>query len=131
MLRADDLVWVHDYHLIPLGACLRDAGARQRLGFFLHVPFPHIEVMRTLPVYGELMRALLAYDALGFQTARDLASFQSCVRELWGPGAIALGRRHRGRGQTHARRGDSDRRRRRRRAARSHRSAVAARPCSR
>ena len=88
MLRDDDLVWVHDYHLMPLGQSLRAAGARQRLGFFLHIPFPHIEVLRTLPVYGELMRALLAYDTIGFQTARDLASFRSCVRELWGPGAI-------------------------------------------
>jgi trehalose 6-phosphate synthase len=87
MLREDDLVWVHDYHLIPLGQSLRAVGVRQRLGFFLHVPFPHIEVLRTLPVYGELMRALLAYDSLGFQTARDLESFRSCVRELWGPGA--------------------------------------------
>ena len=88
LLREDDLVWVHDYHLIPLGQNLRAVGVRQRLGFFLHVPFPHIEVLRTLPVYGELMRALLAYDSLGFQTARDLESFRSCVRELWGPGAI-------------------------------------------
>ena len=86
LLREDDLVWVHDYHLIPLGQNLRAVGVRQRLGFFLHVPFPHIEVLRTLPVYGELMRALLAYDSLGFQTARDLESFRSCVRELWGPG---------------------------------------------
>jgi trehalose 6-phosphate synthase len=91
MLRADDLVWVHDYHLIPLGQRLRALGARQRLGFFLHVPFPHIEVLRTLPVYGELMRALLAYDTLGFQTTRDLESFYSGVRELWGPGAIGPG----------------------------------------
>jgi trehalose 6-phosphate synthase len=88
MLRDDDLVWVHDYHLIPLGLCLRDMGARQRLGFFLHVPFPHIEVLRTLPAYGALMRALVAYDTIGFQTERDLASFRSCVRELWGPGAL-------------------------------------------
>jgi len=88
MLRDDDLVWVHDYHLIPLGESLRTAGVKQRLGFFLHVPFPHIEMLRTLPVYGALMRALLAYDSIGFQTARDLESFHSCVRELWGPGAI-------------------------------------------
>ena len=89
MLRADDLVWVHDYHLIPFGRCLREIGVRQRLGFFLHVPFPHIEVLRTLPVHRELMSAFLAYDTLGFQTARDLDSFHSCVRELWGPDAIS------------------------------------------
>ena len=88
MLRSDDLVWVHDYHLMPLGQRLREAGARQKLGFFLHIPFPHIEVLRTLPAYPELMRALLAYDAIGFQSARDLEGFHSCVRELWGAGAI-------------------------------------------
>ncbi|HEX9771900.1 MAG TPA: trehalose-6-phosphate synthase [Steroidobacteraceae bacterium] len=89
LLRQDDLVWVHDYHLIPLAQYLREAGARQRVGFFLHVPFPQIEVLRTLPVYGDLMRALVTYDTLGFQTLRDLESFRSCVLELWGPGAIA------------------------------------------
>ncbi len=39
LLREDDVIWVHDYHLIPLAAELRALGCRQRIGFFLHVPF--------------------------------------------------------------------------------------------
>jgi trehalose 6-phosphate synthase len=84
LLQPDDLVWVHDYHLIPLAQCLREAGATQPIGFFLHIPFPHIEALRALPVYGELMRALLDYDLLAFHTERDVDCFRSAVTDLWG-----------------------------------------------
>jgi trehalose 6-phosphate synthase len=87
LLRDDDLVWVHDYHLIHLGKELRERGMKQRLGFFLHIPFPHIEALRALPVWPDLVRGLLAYDLVGFQTARDLACFRSAVSELLGPTA--------------------------------------------
>ncbi len=79
LLRPDDVVWVHDYHLVPLGGELRERGATQPLGFFLHIPFPHLEALRALPGWEELVRGLLAYDLVGFQTARDLASFRSAV----------------------------------------------------
>lgn len=88
LLQPDDLIWVHDYHLMPLAARLRDGGASQRMGFFLHIPFPNIEVLRALPVYDELVQALLAYDVLGFQTANDLAAFHSAVELLWGRSAL-------------------------------------------
>jgi len=39
LLQPQDLVWVHDYHLIPLGRLLRESGLRQPIGFFLHIPF--------------------------------------------------------------------------------------------
>ena len=55
LLEPDDIVWVHDYHLIPLAAALRRAGARQAIGFFLHVPFPNFDVLRALPCYAELL----------------------------------------------------------------------------
>ena len=87
LLRDDDLVWVHDYHLIPLGSELRERGARSPLGFFLHIPFPHVEALRTLPGYEQLVRDLLAYDLVGFQTARDLACFRSAVAEVLGSAA--------------------------------------------
>jgi trehalose 6-phosphate synthase len=83
LLQADDLVWVHDYHLIPLAQKLRECGARQPLGFFLHIPFPNIEVLRVLPVYAELLQALLDYDLVGFQTRTDLESFRNAVRQVW------------------------------------------------
>jgi len=86
LLRPDDVIWVHDYHLIPLAAELRRAGINQPIGFFLHVPFPDIEVLRVLPVYKELLRALCAYDVVGFHTKRDLRSFNEAVeqREIGG-----------------------------------------------
>jgi trehalose 6-phosphate synthase len=87
-LRGDDLIWVHDYHLIPLAQNLREGGAKQPIGFFLHIPFPHIEALRALPVYGELMRALMDYDFIGFQTERDLDCFRSAVVDLWGHEAV-------------------------------------------
>jgi trehalose 6-phosphate synthase len=88
-LLPDDLVWVHDYHLFPLARFLRELGARQPLGFFLHIPFPHIEALRALPVYDELMRSILDYDLVAFQTERDLECFRSAAADLWGHSAIA------------------------------------------
>jgi trehalose 6-phosphate synthase len=88
LLRDDDLVWVHDYHLIPLGRDLRQRGVREPLGFFLHIPFPHVEALRALPVYDELVRNLLAYDLVGFQTEQDLECFRSAVADVIGPSAL-------------------------------------------
>ncbi|NJO12389.1 MAG: hypothetical protein HC872_01740 [Gammaproteobacteria bacterium] len=89
LLRADDLIWVHDYHLIPLGARLRELGVRSPIGFFLHVPFPHIETLRVLPTHAELVRDLASYDLLGFQTQSDLASFHSAAERMFGAAALA------------------------------------------
>ena len=88
LLRADDLVWVHDYHLIPLAAQLREQGVRAPVGFFLHVPFPHYEVLRALPVHRELLHALLAYDVLGFQTEVDRQAFLGAARAVWGRACV-------------------------------------------
>ena len=86
-LRPLDRIWVHDYQLIPLGEELRALGVKQRVGFFLHVPFPHFEVLRALPKVAEIVRALLAYDLVGFQTETDRASFLDAVRLIYGAGA--------------------------------------------
>ena len=84
VLEPGDLVWIHDYHLIPLGRMLREHGLRQPLGFFLHIPFPHYEVLRALPVHAELLRDLCAYDVVGFQTENDLNSFRDSIEYVWG-----------------------------------------------
>ena len=89
LLDTDDVVWVHDYHLIPLARILRERGVRLPIGFFLHTPFPHYEVLRALPVYAELLRDLCAYDIVGFQTANDLNSFRDSIRYVWGPESVA------------------------------------------
>jgi trehalose 6-phosphate synthase len=88
LLQPDDVIWVHDYHLIPLGRRLREIGVKQPIGFFLHIPFPHIEMLRTLPTYAELVRDLLSYEVVGFQTDNDLRSFMSCVEYLFGADVI-------------------------------------------
>ena len=49
MLLPQDLVWVHDYHLIPLAEELRRLDRTQPIGFFLHTPFPAAELLRVLP----------------------------------------------------------------------------------
>ena len=88
LLRPDDLIWVHDYHLLPLAQSLRERGVTQPIGLFLHVPFPGVEVLRVLPVYGELLQAMLCYDVVGFQTESDLNGFLSTVSALWGAQAV-------------------------------------------
>jgi trehalose 6-phosphate synthase len=88
LITPDDVIWVHDYHLIPLGRRLRELGVRRPLGFFLHIPFPNIEMLRVLPGYAELLRDLTSYDVVGFQTQNDLRSFQSGIEQLCGPEAL-------------------------------------------
>ncbi len=75
LLKQDDIIWVHDYHLIPLGEELRRSGVSQRMGFFLHIPFPAMEIMTALPSHRSLIRSLCAYDLVGFQTENDLRAF--------------------------------------------------------
>jgi trehalose 6-phosphate synthase len=76
MLRPRDLVWVHDYHLIPFGAAMRRLGWPEPIGFFLHTPFPAAEMLRLVPNHRELVEALCAYDLVGFQTVTDLEGFR-------------------------------------------------------
>jgi trehalose 6-phosphate synthase len=79
LLRSDDLIWVQDYHLIPCGAELQRLGASQKMGFFMHIPWPSAELVITLPEHLALVRALFAYDVVGFQTYRDVQSFLDYV----------------------------------------------------
>jgi trehalose 6-phosphate synthase len=80
LLEPGDRLWVHDYHLIPLARELRQAGATQPIGFFLHVPFPGFDVLRTLPGYRGLLEALAHYDVVGFQTTQDCENFLGGLR---------------------------------------------------
>ncbi|HYK26238.1 MAG TPA: alpha,alpha-trehalose-phosphate synthase (UDP-forming) [Steroidobacteraceae bacterium] len=79
LLRPDDCVWVHDYHLIPLARHLRQCDFRGPIGFFLHIPFPPLQVLRVLPSYDEIVRDLCQYDVTGFQTEDDVRAFESCL----------------------------------------------------
>jgi trehalose 6-phosphate synthase len=76
LLRPSDLVWVHDFHLIPLAEELpAPAGPGNASRFFLHTPFPPPEIFCTLPAHEAMTRALFAYDLIGFQTEDDLDRF--------------------------------------------------------
>jgi trehalose 6-phosphate synthase len=81
LLQPDDLVWIHDYHFLPLAAELRRLGVTNRIGFFLHIPFPAPELLLTLPVHRKLVGDLCAYDLLGFQTEDDVRALGRYITE--------------------------------------------------
>ena len=83
LIEPDDIVWVHDYHFIPLGERLRARGIGNKLGFFLHIPWPPTNLLVSLPYHERLVRTLLAYDLVGFQNSTWLDSFlHYCGKEL-------------------------------------------------
>jgi trehalose 6-phosphate synthase len=74
-VTADTQFWIHDYHFLFLAAELRRLGMNQPIGFFLHTPFPSREVFSSLAHHRELVRAMLSYDLIGFQTDDDRLNF--------------------------------------------------------
>ncbi len=83
LVEDGDLVWVHDYHLMPLGERLRARGLKNKLGFFLHIPWPPSNLFVSLPYHERLVRSLLHYDLIGFQNDTWLESFlHYCAKEL-------------------------------------------------
>jgi trehalose 6-phosphate synthase len=79
-LQPDDVIWVHDYHLFPLGRALRDRGHRNKIGFFHHIPFPPPELLTALPNHEQLVPAMCHYDLVGFQTKIDAGNFVLYLR---------------------------------------------------
>jgi trehalose 6-phosphate synthase len=84
MLRAEDRIWVHDYHLLSLPAALRARGVGNPTGFFLHVPFPAPEAAAVAPGIRGLLQEVMACDLLGFQTAADRDNFAAAATGLAG-----------------------------------------------
>jgi trehalose 6-phosphate synthase len=72
LLKPEDVVWIHDYHLIPMADYLRQLGVANRIGFFLHIPWPTHEIAMALPSHERLLRAFAAYDLIGLQTPADV-----------------------------------------------------------
>ena len=81
ILEPDDEIWVQDYHLVPLAAELRARGHQNKIGFFLHIPFPPPDVLVATPEHDWLLRSLFAYDLVGVQTQADLTNIQRYVVE--------------------------------------------------
>lgn len=76
LLRPDDIIWVHDYHLIPIASMLRERGIKNRMGFFLHTPLPPAALLVVLPKHRALLETLSSYDLVGLQTTRDLRALE-------------------------------------------------------
>ncbi|MDB5447724.1 MAG: hypothetical protein JWQ97_3041 [Phenylobacterium sp.] len=98
LIERDDLIWIHDYHLIPLARELRRLGVKNRIGFFLHVPWPAHQIYTTLPGHRQLVQSLFDYDLVGFQTQEYRQAFEEYVLseaggEMPAPGLLkAFGR---------------------------------------
>jgi trehalose 6-phosphate synthase len=91
VLRPDDIVWVHDYHLIPLAKALRARNLDNRIGFFLHIPLPPPEILTAMPNHETLIPSLGDYDLVGFQTDGDAANFaRYLAKELGTPSHLSL-----------------------------------------
>jgi len=86
IIRQDDLVWIHDYHLMLLPDLLRKAAPKIRIGFFLHIPFPQFEIYRLLPALWrrEILDGLLGADLIGFHTHDYAKYFLGCVQRILG-----------------------------------------------
>jgi len=80
LVEPDDLIWIHDYHLIPLAGELRALGIENRIGFFLHIPFPPPEMVAAVPDHEALFDSLFACDVVGFQTELDRGNFLNYIQ---------------------------------------------------
>jgi alpha,alpha-trehalose-phosphate synthase [UDP-forming] len=78
----EDFVWVHDYHLLLVAEALRVMAAERQIGFFLHIPFPPLDIFKKIPWRRQILKALLEYDIIGFQTMRDRNNFIYCVEAI-------------------------------------------------
>lgn len=90
----DDFIWVHDYQLMLVGTHLREMGIRDRLAFFLHIPFPSPDLFRRLPWKKSLIKGLLSYDQIGFQTLRDRRNFVQTATALLPEAEVVSRHRH-------------------------------------
>jgi trehalose 6-phosphate synthase len=82
-IKENDYIWIHDYHLMLVGINLRNMGIKNKMGFFLHTPFPPLDIWLKLPWRAQMLEALLEYDLIGFQTPRDRKNFVHCLDAMF------------------------------------------------
>jgi trehalose 6-phosphate synthase/phosphatase len=82
--KPNDLIWVHDYHLVLLPQMLRERLPDAAIGFFLHIPFPSSEIFPVLPRREELLEGLIGADLLAFQTHGYLQQFRAALLRVLG-----------------------------------------------
>jgi trehalose 6-phosphate synthase len=78
------MVWVHDYQMQLVPAMLRELRPDLRIGFFLHIPFPPVELFSQLPWRRQILEGLLGADLIGFQLPGGAANFVRLVRQRVG-----------------------------------------------
>ncbi|MGF7155089.1 alpha,alpha-trehalose-phosphate synthase (UDP-forming) [Novosphingobium gossypii] len=84
LIEPDDIVWIHDYHLLPLASILRGKGVQNRIGLFVHTPWPPTRLLASLPFHDRLVASMLQHDVIGFQTTEWLESFLHYVQKEMG-----------------------------------------------
>jgi trehalose 6-phosphate synthase len=94
LLRPNDILWVHDYHLMAMPALLRKKGVVAPIGFFLHIPFPSADMLASVPEAGALIHDLLSSDLIGFQTQNDVENFAEAAHRLAGATRLTGGWLH-------------------------------------
>ncbi|MGC8499118.1 MAG: alpha,alpha-trehalose-phosphate synthase (UDP-forming) [Acidimicrobiales bacterium] len=77
-------VWIHDYQLQLVPDLLRRRRPDLRIGFFLHIPFPPIELFMQLPWRRRIVEGLLGADLIGFQEPHAASNFSRIARRLGG-----------------------------------------------
>ena len=82
--KPNDIIWVHDYHLMLLPKLLRERLPKATVGFFLHIPFPSFEIFRLLPWRQQILEGLLGADLVGFHTYDYAGDFLDSVHRLLG-----------------------------------------------
>jgi trehalose 6-phosphate synthase len=87
VIEPDDMIWVHDYHFLPIASELRRMGVRNPLGMFLHTPFPAPDIAQALPQHPDMFGALADFDLIGVQTQRDVDHLRRYLHSLRSPPA--------------------------------------------
>ena len=82
-------VWVHDYQLQLVPQLLRRLRPDVRIGFFLHIPFPPVELFMRLPWRTQIVSGLLGADLIGFQLPGGARNFARLAKTL--TGAVTTG----------------------------------------
>ena len=91
VLAPDGIAWVQDYQLQLVPQMIREKRPDATVGFYLHIPFPPIELFARMPWREEIIRGLLGADVVSFQTRRSAENFIRCARRYGGAASLGKG----------------------------------------
>ena len=84
-VRDNDVIWIHDYHLMLLPGLLTEALQDRngfRIGFFLHTPFPSTDFFSILPHRDAVLKSLLECDVVGFHIEEYVDHFVDACKDV-------------------------------------------------